>query len=159
MKFLSAPWRWDFISRLINKKGCVFCEALEKEDSESLICYRGKNSFVILNKYPYNTGHILIVPNQHVDDPAKVSTGISLEMWKLMNRSIEILKKNFKPQGFNIGMNLGKAGGAGISDHFHLHIVPRWQGDANFMAVVGGTKVLSYDLSQVLSTLRKDFNE
>lgn len=157
MKYLSAPWRWEFISNLKKDNSCVFCQALTKEDHDSLVCFRGNNFLVILNKYPYSTGHLLIAPNAHIAAPEDMTPADLLEMWQLTNRSLTILKESFHPDGFNIGMNIGKAAGAGVKDHFHQHIVPRWQGDANFMAVVGDTKLLSYDLETVFTTIRSAF--
>lgn len=157
MKYLSAPWRWEFISNLKKDNSCVFCQALTKEDHDSLVCFRGNNFLVILNKYPYSTGHLLIAPNAHIAAPEEMTAADLLEMWQLTNRSLTILKESFHPDGFNIGMNIGKAAGAGVKDHFHQHIVPRWQGDANFMAVVGDTKLLSYDLETVFTTIRSAF--
>lgn len=159
MKFLSAPWRWKFISSLIKKKGCVFCDALKLPEKDSLICYRGKDYFVILNKYPYNTAHLMIVPYEHVDSPGKIEPGKTIEMWELMNRSTEILKEQFHPQGFNIGMNIGQVAGAGVKDHVHLHIVPRWNGDANFMPIVGKTRVLSYSIETIFEILLREFKK
>ncbi len=159
MKFLNAPWRWDFISRLVRKKGCVFCKALEPAQDESLICHRGEKFFVIMNRYPYNTGHLMIVPYEHVDAPGKISPGDSTEMWALVNLSMEILQRSFNPNGFNLGMNIGKAAGAGVKDHIHMHIVPRWDGDANFMPIVGKTDVVSYDIDTVFRILREEFKK
>ena len=159
MRFLSAPWRWKFISGAVKNKNCVFCDAQGKDFKESLVCYRGKKSFVILNKYPYNSGHLMVVPNQHVETPLKVDADVSEEMWQLMEKSITVLKNSFSPDGFNIGMNLGKAAGAGIKDHFHLHIVPRWQGDSNFMEIVGKTNVMSYDIGEIHEKLVMEFKK
>ncbi len=161
MKFLAAPWRWDFISQIGKKKNeaCIFCRALELPGNESLVCYKGKDFFVILNKFPYSTGHLMIVPYKHVNSPGKIAPAESTEMWELMNKSLDILKKSFNPDAFNIGMNIGRAAGAGVKDHCHLHIVPRWEGDANFMAVVGKTKVVSYSLDKVFKILEKEFNK
>ncbi|MCP5108736.1 MAG: HIT domain-containing protein [bacterium] len=158
MKILSAPWRWDFITGIAGEKGCVFCNALKLPPEESLICHRGEKFYIILNKYPYNSGHLMIVPYAHLDSPGKVPAGESMEMWDLMNRSMALLKERFNPTGFNLGMNLGKVAGAGVKDHFHLHIVPRWDGDANFMPVVGKTKVASYDMNTIFEILREEFN-
>jgi len=158
MKFLSAPWRWKFISKFFAKEGCVFCDALKLPEKEALICYRGESFFVILNKYPYTSGHLMIVPYQHLDSPTNIAIEDSLEMWSLMDRSLTLLKDKFSPQGFNVGMNLGEAAGAGVKNHYHLHIVPRWRGDANFMATVGQTKVVSYDINEVYKALREGFN-
>ncbi len=159
MKRLSAPWRWSFISGLKKMRGCIFCAALQEEDENSLICHRGSSFFVILNKYPYTTGHLMIAPKSHLSSPAEVSPAESQEMWSLMNDSLVVLQKAFSPDGFNIGMNIGSAAGAGIKDHFHLHLVPRWQGDANFLPVIGGTKLVSYDLQEILKLVRSGFSE
>lgn len=159
MKFLSAPWRWTFISGIGNQKGCLFCNALKSSPKNSLICHRGECFFVILNKYPYSTGHLMVVPYRHLSSPDNLSPADTTEMWELMNRSIRILRNHFHPDGFNIGMNIGKAAGAGVKDHFHLHVVPRWTGDANFMSIIGETKVLSYNLTEVLSTLISEFKK
>jgi ATP adenylyltransferase len=158
MKFLRAPWRWDFISRLTREKGCVFCNALKKPDHESLICYRGEKYFVILNRYPYNSGHLMIVPYLHMDSPEKIPAPEASEMWELMNKSMAILRRSFNPAGFNLGMNIGKVAGAGVKDHFHLHIVPRWEGDANFMPIIGQTEVASYNIDTIFEILHKEFN-
>lgn len=158
MKFLSAPWRWEFITKIGKQKGCLFCNVQKKSRDNALICYRGKQYFVILNKYPYNTGHLMIVPYQHHSSPDRISPADSIEMWELMNKSIEILRHHFHPDGFNIGMNIGQSAGAGIKDHFHLHVVPRWTGDANFMSVLGETKVMSYRIDDIFSILKRDFS-
>jgi ATP adenylyltransferase len=157
MKFLSAPWRWNFISDLKKDKGCIFCRALDAEGNDSLICFRGEKFFVILNKFPYSTGHLMIAPYAHFASPEEMAAADLLEMWELTRCSMAILKDNFHPDGFNIGMNIGKAAGAGVQDHFHQHVVPRWQGDANFMATVGDIKVLSYDQETVLALIRSAF--
>jgi ATP adenylyltransferase len=153
MKYLSAPWRWDFIAGLKKGSGCVFCQAQANDDRESLICRRGEKFFVILNKYPYSTGHLMIAPYAHLASPEALATADLQEMWELTNRALDILKENFHPDGFNIGMNIGQAAGAGVRDHFHQHIVPRWNGDANFMAVIGKTRVLSYDQEKIFDTI------
>jgi len=157
MKFLSAPWRWAFVSALGKNGGCIFCQALAQDDGESLICCRGEKFFVMLNRYPYSSGHLLVAPIAHLASPEQLPAGELQEMWELTNRSLIALKENFHPDGFNIGMNIGKAAGAGVKDHFHQHVVPRWQGDANFMAVTGETRVLSFDQEMVLAALRAAF--
>jgi ATP adenylyltransferase len=158
MKFLSAPWRWEFITKIGKQKSCIFCDIQKNGRDNTLICYRGKQYFVILNKYPYSTGHLMIVPYQHHSSPDRISPADSMEMWELMNKSIEILRHHLHPDGFNIGMNIGQSAGAGIKDHFHLHVVPRWTGDANFMSVLGETKVMSYRIDDIFSILKKDFS-
>ncbi len=159
MKFLSAPWRWEFITRIGKKKGCVFCEAVKLPEEQSLICHRGEDFFVILNKYPYSTAHLMVVPYEHLDLPDKIAPQKSVEMWELMNRSMAFIKESFNPAGFNLGMNLGNNAGAGVRGHFHLHIVPRWDGDANFMPIIGETRVLSYSLETILKTLKDAFKQ
>jgi len=158
MKFLSAPWRWEFITKIGKQKSCIFCDIQKNGRDNTLICYRGKQYFVILNKYPYSTGHLMIVPYQHHSSPDRISPADSMEMWELMNKSIEILRHHLHPDGFNIGMNIGQSAGAGIKDHFHLHVVPRWTGDANFMSVLGETKVMSYRIDDIFSILKRDFS-
>ncbi len=159
MKFLAAPWRWKFISgQAGGKGGCIFCQALANDDDEaSLVCHRGRSFFVLLNRYPYNSGHLMVAPCAHLASPEEMAASDLGEMWELAQRSLAVLRQCFGPEGFNIGMNLGRAAGAGIRDHFHLHVVPRWQGDANFMAVSGGTRVLSYDLAAVHGAVRDAF--
>jgi ATP adenylyltransferase len=157
LKFLSAPWRWDFISTLGREGGCVFCRALARDDADDLVCHRGETFFVLLNKYPYSTGHLMIAPIAHLASPEGMAAGDLSEMWELTERALAILRERFHPQGFNIGMNIGKAAGAGVEGHFHQHVVPRWAGDANFMAVTGATRVMSYDLAAVHATLRAAF--
>lgn len=157
MKFLSAPWRWNFITRIGKKEGCVFCEALTLPEDQSLICYRGTDFFVILNKFPYSTAHLMVVPYLHLDVPEKLEPEKAIELWQLQNRSMAIIREHFNPSGFNLGMNVGRVAGAGVKDHFHLHIVPRWDGDANFMPIIGNTRVLSYNIDDILTTLRDAF--
>lgn len=148
MKFLAAPWRWPFLTGIRNDRDCIFCRAPKQADEESLICFRGEKCFVLLNKYPYNSGHLMVAPFEHLPSPDPAAAG-NIEMWNLALRSMDILRKHLRPDGFNVGMNIGKAAGAGIADHFHLHVVPRWEGDANFMAVTGETRVMSYDIGAV----------
>ena len=160
MKFLPAPWRWDFISTMNTKaKPCIFCAAEKLPDEKSLVIFRGKKFFIILNKYPYNSGHIMIAPYEHLKSPDQLKPGDLLEMMELQNKSLKILNESFHPEGFNIGMNIGKVAGAGIKDHFHLHIVPRWGGDSNFMAVTSETKVLSYDMTSVFKILSEAYQK
>lgn len=156
---LWAPWRMDFIKNT-PPTGCVFCELpAEQDDPRNLILFRGVHSFVILNKYPYNNGHLMVVPNAHVADYAEIDHDTQTEMTALTQRSIAALKLKYAPQGFNLGMNIGAASGAGVKDHLHLHIVPRWVGDTNFMPVVAETKCMPQHLEAsyaVLHTALKD---
>jgi len=155
---LWAPWRAGFI---LSKKetGCIFCKRLKEKDSvKNLIVHRGKNAFVILNKYPYNAGHTMIVPMRHVGQIEKLKADEAAEFFELMQKAVAIIKKSLKPTSMNLGMNLGKASGAGVPGHLHMHIVPRWTGDTNFMPIIGQTKVVSVPLEPVYKKLRKEFS-
>ncbi|MEA3296320.1 MAG: HIT domain-containing protein, partial [candidate division Zixibacteria bacterium] len=132
-KIIWAPWRAEFI---LGKKeeGCVFCNRLKIKDSmKNLIVYRGKKNFIILNKFPYNTGHTLIVPKRHIAQLEKLTEEEAVEFFELTRKTIKAIKKRLKPHSLNIGMNLGRTSGAGIPEHLHMHVVPRWQGDTNFI--------------------------
>ena len=148
MERLWAPWRMKYI--LSSKpEGCIFCEkAAEERDEENLILYRGESSFLILNTFPYNCGHLMVVPYRHIRDLEKLSVPESTELVKLTQLSVQTLKAVLKPEGFNIGMNLGRVAGAGVEDHLHIHIIPRWNGDTNFMPLLADTKVLSESLNE-----------
>jgi len=153
-KYLFAPWRLAYIKELSNKKRrCIFCEALKKEDFDSFILYRGKKNFIIMNLYPYTPGHLMIAPFRHIQNFEESEEEESNEMIYLAKASIKILKEYFSPDGFNIGMNIGKSAGAGEVGHYHLHIVPRWEGDSNFMAVFSKTKVVSQEVGKVYQDL------
>jgi len=152
MKYLWAPWRMDYI--LGNKKkGCFFCEKLkEKRNVENLILYQGEFVFVIMNKYPYTNGHLMVVPKRHCRDLEQLDANELRELFELLKASTQVLKASLHPHGFNIGMNIGKIGGAG-EDHLHLHIVPRWAGDTNFMPVIGETKIIPEYLEKTYQKL------
>jgi len=154
-QILFTPWRKTYIKRALTETaGCVFCEALAKGPSlESLIVYKGETCSVILNKYPYNNGHAMIIPNRHTAEFDKLNMREFMELHELLKRTMEALKESFNPQGFNLGMNLGRVGGAGIVDHLHYHIVPRWTGDTNFMPLIGETKVISETLEETYKKL------
>ena len=145
-KPLWAPWRMEFLTS-DKPDGCVFC-ALPKanDDRKNLIVHRGQRCFVILNKYPYNNGHLMIVPTRHLADFRQLDTDEGQELFALAQRSIEVLKQAYGPEGFNVGMNLGAAAGAGIRDHLHLHVVPRWNGDTNFLPVLADVKAMPQHL-------------
>lgn len=163
MDILWAPWRMEYLrGSLVDDKetGCVFCRMLsEDRDEENYIVYRGQSSFVVLNLYPYNNGHLMVVPNRHVGNFAELLPKELLELNQLLQTSLRALEGTMQPHGFNIGMNLGRVGGAGIADHVHYHLVPRWNGDTNFMPVVGQTKVLSESLHDGWEKLSKEFQE
>jgi len=157
MERLWAPWRMKYI--LSSKaEGCIFCQKIaEKNDEENLILYRGKSSFLILNTFPYNCGHLMIVPYRHIGDLEKLSDLESSELVRLTQLSVQTLKAILKPEGFNIGMNLGRVSGAGVKDHLHMHIVPRWNGDTNFMPLLANTKILSESLKETYKKLVQGF--
>ncbi len=153
-----APWRAEFVLGE-KEKGCIFCNRLKLEDSvKNLIVYRGKQNFVILNKYPYNSGHTMIVPNRHLAHLERLTESEANEFFELTRLTISVLKKALKPHSLNIGMNLGRSSGAGIPEHLHMHVVPRWQGDSNFMPVIGKTKVISVPLETVYDAIKKEFD-
>lgn len=153
LKRIWAPWRIEYILSPKLKK-CIFCSAIkEKSDEKNFIIERAKKCFVILNKYPYTNGHIMIVPYEHISDIEKIDIKTLTEMMKLTQKYILKLKHKMKPDGFNIGFNIGKVAGAGIKDHLHLHIVPRWNGDTNFMPVISNTRIISESLQSVYKKL------
>ncbi len=159
MDILWAPWRIEYIKQP-KEPGCVFCtKPAEQQDDKNFIVHRSKTSFVIMNFYPYNNGHLMIVPFRHTADIAGLTADEKLEMMDLLAMSKQALKQTMAPHGFNIGMNLGQVAGAGIKDHLHFHIVPRWNGDTNFMPICGHTKVVSEGLAETWEKLRKAFDE
>jgi len=157
MEKLWAPWRMEYILQE-KPSGCIFCDKPKQDrDRESLILHRGAGCFVIMNFYPYNNGHLMIVPYRHIADLAALTAAEQSEMMTLLGRCTTILTQQMRPHGFNIGMNLGRTAGAGIDDHLHFHIVPRWNGDTNFMPVTGHTKVLSQGLQESWDSLKPWF--
>jgi len=149
MKHLWSPWRMSYILDHKSELGCVFCQALDQTDSlENLIVHRGKLSYVILNRYPYTSGHLMVVPFEHCATLEGLDHKIRTEMMELISRCVEILTTEYQAQGFNIGANLGGAAGAGIPQHLHFHIVPRWQGDTNYMSAIGNTRVVPEALEE-----------
>ncbi|MFC1592929.1 HIT domain-containing protein [Candidatus Omnitrophota bacterium] len=158
MDKLWAPWRIDYIqSSGKRQSGCLFCESIKSKKGNYVII-KNKFSFAMLNKYPYNNGHILISPNRHTADINGLNDKETLNLFKTLKQILRLLKKVLKPQGFNVGINIGKCGGAGIPGHLHIHVVPRWQADTNFMPVVSNTKVISQSLSELYKQLRKNMN-
>ncbi|MFP4547773.1 MAG: HIT family protein [Fidelibacterota bacterium] len=156
---LWAPWRMEYI--LSEKpKECFLCQyPQENNDQKRLILYRGDETFIIMNYYPYNNGHLLIAPYQHTNQLSDLSDAAKLEMMKLMEVSIDILGKAMRAQGFNTGLNFGQVGGAGVKDHLHMHVVPRWNGDTNFMPIIGHTKVISEGLEETWAKLHKYYQK
>lgn len=156
LEHLWSPWRLAYITGG-DPKGCIFCAALSEEDAASLIVHRGRTCFVILNLFPYNNGHLMVVPNRHVADLSSASPAERTELIELTARAETALREAYAPHGMNMGINLGKPAGAGVLDHVHLHIVPRWNGDTNFMPVLDDVKIVNEAVTQTASKLREGF--
>ena len=157
MERLWAPWRMQFI-RMKKPKGCFLCDNPKKsDDARNYILYRGSENFVILNSYPYNPGHLMVAPYRHVASLEELTEEERNEHFKIVNQCVKVLREEANPEGFNIGMNLGKASGAGIAGHVHTHIVPRWHGDNNFMSVLSDTKVVPEALAETYERLKDKF--
>jgi ATP adenylyltransferase len=148
MKQLWAPWRLEYIESADEQEGCVFCRARDGADEAGLIVHRGKRVFVMLNKYPYASGHLMVAPNRHEGEFGELDGDEALEVHRLAALGLAALAETMRPQGFNLGWNLGRIAGAGVIDHVHLHVVPRWAGDTNFMPVLADIKVLPEALEQ-----------
>jgi ATP adenylyltransferase len=158
MDYIWTPWRYQYMKEAAsgNQPECIFCDAVaRKDDAETLIVHRGKKAFVILNRYPYTSGHVMIVPYAHVAELNLCDAGALEEMMRLAQRVESALRANYKPDGMNLGMNLGRAAGAGVLGHLHLHALPRWIGDSNFMTVTGETRVHPEDLKTTYERLSK----
>ncbi len=160
MDHLWAPWRSTYMKNRGDLSKCIFCDAIASSDDEAtLIVHRAQFNFVILNRYPYTSGHLMIAPYQHVSRLQQVDEKTAEEMMRLARDAERIIEEIYQPQGLNLGMNLGQAAGAGIEQHIHLHVLPRWLGDANFMTTVGDTRVLPEDLSKTFSKLGNAFKQ
>ena len=157
MEHIWAPWRVEYIQSE-KAGGCILCEKPKQDtDAANYILYRGLSSFVMLNGYPYNPGHLMVAPYRHVANLEELTGDELHEHFEIVCRSIEVLKKVYHPAGLNVGMNLGRVAGAGIADHIHTHTVPRWQGDTNFMPVVSGTRVIPQALAATFKKLEGRF--
>ncbi len=154
LNYLWSPWRMEYISSE-KSDACVFCVELSRPDgTENLIVYRGQQAFVILNRYPYTTGHLMVVPYRHLASLEDLDLGTRSEMMELTAKSLVVLRSEYHPQGFNVGINIGEVAGAGVLDHVHLHVVPRWGGDTNFMSALAGTRVLPEKLEETYSRIK-----
>lgn len=143
MDHLWSPWRMAYILGQTTESGCVFCNAATAQDGvDNLVVWRGTHAFVMLNRYPYTSGHLMVVPYAHQPALSSLNPATRAEIMELTTFAIEVIQQVYQPQGFNLGVNMGAAAGAGIVDHIHLHVVPRWGGDTNFMSAVGMTRVL-----------------
>jgi len=159
MKRIWAPWRIEYI-RGEHEKGCVFCNVLNDPDERSrLVIHRGKLSLVMLNKYPYIGGHLLIAPKRHVGELDELKNTEKLELMNLATKSVSVLREAMCPHGFNIGINLGQVAGAGIPEHIHIHIVPRWSGDTNFVPILGEARIINEHLESTWENLREKWGK
>ena len=159
MQQLWAPWRMSYITNA-KEEGCIFCNGQhEGNDSERLVLHRGKHTIVMLNKYPYNNGHLMVAPRRHVASLEDLKPEEAIDLMADIQRCCVLLKEVLSPQGFNIGANLGKVAGAGIEDHIHFHIVPRWQGDTNFMPILTETRVIPEHLAETYNRLSQVFKD
>jgi ATP adenylyltransferase len=156
VEYIFAPWRYEYVSKVDEKSGCIFCEkSVETDERENLVLYREERCFAILNLFPYSTGHLMIAPFEHVGSIEDLEIETIASMMSLAKRCMTAIRDAFHPDGFNLGINIARTAGAGIVDHVHLHVVPRWSGDSNFMPVVGETRVLPLTLDQVWEALTK----
>ena len=157
MKYMWAPWRIEYI-QMEKPKGCILCEKpRENNDVLNYILYRGEKNFVILNSFPYNPGHLMVAPYRHVGNLEELADEELHEHFEIVRRGVKLLKQAFNPGGFNLGINIGAVAGAGIADHFHTHIVPRWSGDTNFMPVIAEARVLPEALAETYEKLKGKF--
>ncbi len=163
MRTLWAPWRAEYIRCAIGqhstaRRDCLFCRLLKaKDDRKNLILHRGRRAFVVMNRFPYNNGHVMVAPNRHTADLESLSAVEGAELFKLVQKSLAVLRQGLKPHGFNVGANLGRVAGAGVAGHLHVHIVPRWLGDVNFMPLLSETKVISEHLTETYDRLKHQF--
>jgi ATP adenylyltransferase len=159
MDYLWTPWRYAYVTNAEKTPGCIFCEVLKAGDDEKVrIAYRGQHCFVILNTYPYTPGHVMIVPYAHLDELQKLPAEAAQEMMVLSQRMEGVLRDLYKPDGVNLGMNIGKAAGAGVAGHIHMHALPRWVADANFVSVIGETRTLPEALEVTWRRIREALN-
>ena len=153
MKQLWAPWRLEYIKQANEQPGCVFCDAAAGDDEDRLVVRRGELAFALLNKFPYSSGHLMVAAYRHAGELAELTDGEALEVHALATEALAALREVYAPEGFNLGWNLGRIAGAGVVDHVHLHAVPRWAGDTNFMPVLADVKVLPEHLAETRERL------
>ena len=159
-RYITTPWRERYIRTAGRAKGCVLCAALKRRsDRAARILFRGDAHFIILNKYPYTPGHLMIAPYRHTAAFERATPAEAAELARLAQMSMRILRARYRPDGFNAGMNLGRCAGAGVTEHYHLHVVPRWSGDSNFLPLVGGTRTFVEDLDTTYKRLRPLFEK
>ena len=157
MDRLWNPWRFQYVTKE-KREGCIFCELpLEGQDEQNLIVHRARFNYVILNRYPYTTGHLMVVPFKHTDSLQGIDDDAAQELFELVRAADHKLREVYHPKGMNLGMNQGEAAGAGIAEHIHMHVLPRWIGDANFLTVIGETRILPEELSDTYRKLKAIF--
>jgi ATP adenylyltransferase len=160
MKQLWAPWRMTYIDQASKEEVCIFCQKIREDDvREALVLAHTGHSVVMLNKYPYANGHLLLAPKRHEKNPSNLSAEEYKDLSEALRRSIDVVRQSYNPAGINLGMNLGKCAGAGIEDHLHWHVVPRWDGDTNFMPVIGETRVIPQHLLESYDRLKPHFQQ
>lgn len=160
MDRLWAPWRSKYVSSGVQPDGCIFCDLQGRNaDSDVGILWRGEHGFIILNAFPYSNGHLMVVPYRHSAEPADLTGAEGEAIMAMATRAVGALRRAFSPHGYNIGMNLGRAAGAGVDAHLHMHVVPRWNGDTNFMGVVGETRVIPQSLADTYEVLKRCIDE
>ncbi|MGH2350640.1 MAG: HIT family protein [Chloroflexota bacterium] len=158
MERLWTPWRMHYVGGGVGEPGCFLCaKPAEGRDEENFILHRAELGFVLLNLYPYNSGHLMVAPYAHVGDLASLPPDVGHALFDLTQRAVAALQQEYRPDGFNVGLNLGRSAGAGLPDHLHVHVVPRWHGDTNFMPILAQTKVLPESLDQTWARLRPHF--
>ena len=159
MDVIWAPWRMEYLEG-DRMKDCIFCvAAADREDSRRHVLYRGQHAFIIMNRYPYTSGHLMVAPYRHLSQMEELDGEEMAELMALARKGVKALKKGYRPQGFNIGINIGAVAGAGIEAHIHLHVVPRWKGDTNFMPVLGSARVMPESLESTYKKLAEYINE
>ncbi len=157
MKLIWAPWRIQYIE-MEKPQGCILCDKpKENNDVQNYLLYRGKKNFVILNSFPYNPGHLMVAPYEHIANLEDLAEEVFYEHWRMVNLCVKIIREAYKPGGFNIGINMGRVAGAGVEKHIHTHIVPRWSGDTSFMQVTADVKVIPQALAETYEKLRGKF--
>jgi ATP adenylyltransferase len=152
---LWAPWRLEYVQGGADAGGCVFCDGAAGEDAAGLVVHRGERAYVLMNLYPYSNGHVMVAPYRHLAGPGDLDADERAEMWSLLDRCVLALTAAMSPHGFNAGINLGRVAGAGVEGHLHLHVVPRWSGDTNFMPVLADVKVMPEHVTRTAAKLRE----
>jgi ATP adenylyltransferase len=160
MRYITAPWRAGYVRKALTTKACIFCDALAGgDDRKAAVLFRGRRNFIMLNRFPYTPGHLMIAPCRHLGDFEKARPAEAAELAELLGLALRVLRTAYSPHGFNAGMNLGHSAGAGVAGHYHCHVIPRWNGDSNFMPLVGGTRVFIEDLDTTYERLRPLFDK